>query len=207
MTDVAGKQVPSDASGEMVFDRNPEDFFAETEQAAFCPASIVPGIELSADKLLQGRVFIYADTQRHRLSPNCLQIPTNRPKVPVSNNQRDGAMQHAPYGGTANYEPNTLADGMPCETLGIPISHAHLVGDAVRKKISLTNDFQQAGERYRSLSKVDQEHLVGNIVDSLGKANKQIQQRMVANLAKADAELGKRVTTGLKLQLLETHSL
>lgn len=186
--------------GKMVLDRNPENFFAETEQAAFCPASIVPGIELSADKLLQGRVFSYADTQRHRLGPNYLQIPINQPKVPVSNNQRDGTMQSAPYGGgTVNYEPNTLADGQPHETPDIPMSHPHLEGDIMRKKISLTNDFQQAGERYRSLNKVDQEHLVGNIVDSLGKANKQIQQRMAANLAKADAELGKRVATGLKL--------
>jgi catalase len=186
--------------GKMALDRNPENFFAETEQAAFCPASIVPGIELSADKLLQGRVFSYADTQRHRLGPNYLQIPINQPKVPVSNNQRDGPMQSAPYGGgTVNYEPNTLADGMPHETPNIPMSRSHLEGDVVQKKISLTNDFQQAGERYRSLSKADQEHLVGNIADSLGKANKQIQQRMVANLAKADAELGKRVATGLKL--------
>jgi catalase len=186
--------------GKMVLDRNPENYFAETEQAAFCPASIVPGIELSADKLLQGRVFSYADTQRHRLGPNYLQIPINQPKVPVNNNQRDGAMQYAPYGGgTVNFEPNTLADGMPHETPTIPMSHPHLEGDMVRKKISLTNDFQQAGERYRSLSKVDQDHLVDNIVDPLGKANKQIQQHMVANLTKADPELGKRVATGLKL--------
>jgi catalase len=186
--------------GKMVLDRNPENFFAETEQAAFCPASIVPGIELSADKLLQGRVFSYADTQRHRLGPNYLQIPVNQPKVPVNNNQRDGFMQYAPYGGgTVNYEPNTLADGMPRETPNTPMSHLHLEGDVVRKKIGLTNDFQQAGERYRSLSKIDQDHLVDNIVDSLGKANKPIQQRMVANLAKADSEIGKRVAAGLRL--------
>ncbi|WXG46474.1 MAG: catalase [Candidatus Atabeyarchaeum deiterrae] len=186
--------------GKMVLDRNPENFFAETEQAAFCPASIVPGIELSADKLLQGRIFSYADTQRHRLGPNYLQIPINQPKVPVDNNQRDGFMQYAPYGGgTVNYEPNTLADGMPHETPSIIVSHPHLEGDMVRKKISLANDFQQAGERYHSLSKVEQDHLVDNIVDPLGKATKQIQQRMVANLTKADAEFGKRVAAGLKL--------
>ena len=186
--------------GKMVLNRNPENYFAEVEQAAFCPASIVPGIELSADKLLQGRVFSYADTQRHRLGPNYLQLPINRPRVPVNNNQRDGAMQYAPYGGgTVNYEPNTLAGGMPGEAPAYPTSHYYVEGNVMRRKISLTNDFEQAGERYRSLSKVDQGHLVDNIVDPLGKADKLIQQRMVENLVKADPEFGKRVTEGLKL--------
>jgi catalase len=185
--------------GKMVLNRNPENYFAEVEQAAFCPASIVPGIELSADKLLQGRVFSYADTQRHRLGPNYLQLPTNRPLASVYNNQRDGAMQYAPYGGgTVNYEPNTLAGGMPGEAPAYPTSQFRIEGNITRRKISLTSDFEQAGDRYRSLSKMDQDHLVDNIVDSLGKADKPIQQRMVENLVKADPELGKRVAEGLK---------
>jgi len=186
--------------GTMVLNRNPESFFAETEQAAFCPASIVHGIDFSADKLLQGRIFSYADTQRHRLGANYLQLPINRPQVPVNNNQRDGAMQYAPYGeGTVNYEPNTLAGGMPHEAIAKPTEDYSVKGTVTRQKISLTNDFQQAGERYRSLDKVDQEHLIDNITDSLGKADKPIQQRMVKNLAKADPELGKRVGKRLKL--------
>lgn len=186
--------------GKMVLNRNPQNFFAETEQAAFCPASIVPGIGLSADKLLQGRIFSYADTQRHRLGPNYLQIPINQPLAAVNNNQRDGFMQYAPYGGgTVNYEPNTLAGGIPSEAPATAAEKYHLNADVVRRKISLTNDFEQAGQRYRSLSKKDQDHLVDNIVDSLGKANKQIQKRMVENLTKADKELGKRVAKGLKL--------
>jgi len=186
--------------GKMVLNRNPENYFAEVEQAAFCPASIVPGIELSADKLLQGRAFAYADTQRHRLGPNYLQLPINRPRVPVNNLQRDGAMQYAPYGGgTVNYEPNTLAGGMPREAPAYPTSQPQVEGKVVRRRISLTNDFEQAGELYRSFSKVDQDHLVDNIVDSLGKADKPIQRRMVENLTKADAGLGKRVAEGLKL--------
>jgi catalase len=187
--------------GKMVLNRNPENYFAEVEQAAFCPASIVPGIDFSADKLLQGRIFSYADTQRHRLGANYLQLPVNRPQVPVNNNQRDGAMQYAPYGGgTVNYEPSTLAGGMPREAPATATTHGHLEGDMMRQKISLTNDFKQAGERYRSLRKVDQDHLVDNIVDSLGKADKPIQQRMVENLTEADPDLGKRVAKGLKLQ-------
>jgi catalase len=109
-------------------------------------------------------------------------------------------MQYAPYGGgTVNYEPNTLAGGMPSEAPAYPTSHYRVEGDIVRRKISLTSDFEQAGERYRSLSKVDQVHLVDNIVDPLGKADKPIQQRMVENLVKADPEFGKRVAEGLKL--------
>jgi catalase len=185
--------------GKMVLNRNPENFFAEVEQAAFCPASIVPGIELSADKLLQGRVFSYADTQRHRLGTNYLQLPINQPKVPVDNNQRDGAMQHTIHTGAVNYEPNTLADGMPGEAPAMPSEQYRLEGSVGRQKISLTNDFEQAGQRYRSLSKMDQDHLVDNIVDSLGKTKKTIQKRMVENLTKADAELGKRVAKGIKL--------
>jgi len=186
--------------GMMVLDRNPENYFAEVEQAAFCPAAIVPGIDFSADKLLQGRIFSYGGTQRHRLGANYLHLPVNQPKVPVSNNQRDGAIQYAPYGGgTVNYEPNTLAGGKPSEAQATVTAKGHMEGDMTRRRISLTNDFEQAGERYRSLSKVDQDHLVDNIVDSLGKADKSIQQRMVANLTKADPEFGKRVAAGLKL--------
>lgn len=186
--------------GKMVLNKNPENFFAEVEQAAFCPASIVPGIELSADKLLQARAFAYADTQRYRLGANYLQLPINRPLVPVNNNQRDGAMQYAPYGGgTVNYEPNTLANGEPKEAPKTAEEVYHLEGDVMRRKISRTGDFEQAGQRYRSLGKIDQDHLVDNIVDSLGKANLPIQRRMVENLSKADQELGMRVAKGLKL--------
>jgi catalase len=185
--------------GKMILNRNQENYFAEVEQAAFCPASVVPGVELSADKLLQGRAFSYADTQRYRLGPNYLQLPVNRPIVPVNNEQRDGPMQYAPYGdGPVNYEPNTLDGGMPHEAPDTPAERYHLEGDVVRRKISLTNDFEQAGVRYRSLGKVDQDHLVDNIVDSLGKADKPIQQLMVQNLSKADQEFGRRVAEGLK---------
>jgi catalase len=88
---------------------------------------------------------------------------------------------------------------MPAEAPAIAASRQTIKGDVVRKKISKTNDFQQAGERYRSLGKKDQDHLVGNIVDSLSKANKAIQRRMVQNLTKADAKFGQRVAAGLKI--------
>ncbi len=186
--------------GKMVLNRNPENFFAEVEQAAFCPATVVPGIELSPDKLLQGRSFSYADTQRYRVGPNYLQLPINRPLTSVNNDQQDGAMQHAPNSGPINYEPNTLGGGTPKEAQPFAASRAYVEGEMDRRKISLKNDFAQAGERYRSLSETDQDHLVGNIVDSLGKADLPIQKRMLENLTNADAELGRRVAEKLNIQ-------
>lgn len=186
--------------GKMVLNRNPENFFAEVEQAAFCPASIVPGIEFSADKLLQGRTFSYSDTQRYRLGSNYLELPINRPLVQVNNNQRDGAMQFGTFSGQVNYEPNSLAGGMPKEA---PMGTSYvyrLEGDVTRRKISLTNDFSQAGDRYRSLSKMDQEHLLNNLIADLMHIDKTIRQRVIENLTKADPELGKSVANGLKSQ-------
>ena len=185
--------------GKMVLARNPENFFAEVEQAAFCPAAIVPGIEFSADKLLQGRTFSYTDTQRYRLGANYLQLPINRPHVPVNNNQRDGSMQIGEFSGTVNYEPSSLDPNVPREALaGNPYVH-RIEGEVTRQKIRLTNDFTQAKERYRSLSKMDQEHLVDNLVADLLKIDRPIQQRVVGNLTNADPEFGRLVAEGLKL--------
>jgi len=186
--------------GKMVLNKNPDNFFTEVEQAAFCPASIVPGIEFSADKLLQGRTFSYADTQRHRLGANFLQLGVNRPVVPVNNNQRDGAMQNGQFSGPVNYEPNSLAVGMPKEVAeaGKPRIY-ELKGEVGRRKINLTNDFAQAGERYHSLNKMDREHLLDNLIADLMHIDKPIQKRMIDNLTKADAALGRFVERGLKL--------
>jgi len=186
--------------GKMVLNRNPENFFAEVEQAAFCPASIVPGIEFSADKLLQGRTFSYADTQRYRLGANYLQLQINRPIVPVDNNQRDGTMQIGQFSGPVNYEPNSLGGGMPSEAPEEGTPHAYRIeGEVARRKISKTNDFVQAGERYRAFSKIDQEYLVDNLIADLLHIDKPIQQRVTDNLTKADPELGRSIAKGLKL--------
>jgi catalase len=192
-------KLPLMVVGKMVLNRNPKNFFAEVEQAAFCPASIVPGIEFSADKLLQGRVFSYADTQRHRLGPNYLQLPTNRPLVEAVNNQRDGAMQIGEFSGPVNYEPSSLVSDAPEEAPeeGTPRKY-WLEGEVARQKISKTNDFTQAGEKYRSLSKMDKEHLVDNLIADLMRIKKPVQQRLIENLTKADPELGRSVATGLK---------
>jgi len=185
--------------GKMVLNRNPENFFNEVEQAAFCPAAIVPGIEFSADKLLQGRTFSYTDTQRYRIGANYLQLPINRPRVPVNNNQRDGSMQIGEFSGQVNYEPSSLDPDVPGEALaGNPYVH-RIEGEVTRQKIRLTDDFTQGGDRYQSLSKMDQEHLVDNLVADLMNIDRPIQQRVVENLTNADPEFGRLVAEGLKL--------
>jgi catalase len=185
--------------GKMVLNKNPDNFFVEVEQAAFCPASIVPGIEFSADKLLQGRTFSYGDTQRHRLGPNYLQIEVNRPTVEVNNSQRDGAMQMGKYSGPVNYEPASIDGGAPMES-PVGIQSTFQVGGAVaQKKISNTNDFQQAEAKYLSLSKTDQEHLIDNLIADLTPIQQKIQERVIVNLTKANSELGKSIAKGLKL--------
>jgi len=184
--------------GKMTLNRNPENYFAEIEQAAFCPASLIPGIEPSADKLLQGRMFSYADTQRYRIGSNYLQIPVNRPKVQVNNHQQDGQMKMSQsFSGTVNYEPESLAGGALRESGEPTFPGKPLNGGMVREKIKKTNDFGQAGERYRSLSESEQDHLIGNIADALSHAEKEIRNRMVNNLSQADPELGRRVAEGL----------
>ena len=108
------EQVPLKVIGRMVLDRNPGNFFAETEQVAFCPTHVVPGIDFSNDPLLQGRLFSYLDTQMTRLGgPNFAEIPINRPKCPVMNFQRDGHMQMGIPTGRVNYSPSSLADQTP----------------------------------------------------------------------------------------------
>ena len=113
-------QFPLMPVGKMVLDRNPDNFFTQVEQAAFCPANLVPGIELSADKMLQGRVFSYADTQRYRLGVNFKDLPTNRSLATVANNQRDGAMQTKIFNGSINFAPSSQGGLISATEAGVP---------------------------------------------------------------------------------------
>ncbi len=186
--------------GKIILNKNPGNFFAEVEQSAFCPATIVPGVDFSNDKILQGRVFSYTDTQRYRLGTNYLEIPINRPKVPVNNNQQDGFMQILPNHGSTNYYPNTLGGDLPKQATETGISEiTYVKGSEVRKPISKKNDYGQAGERYCSLNSIEQDHLVANIVESLSAAIKPIQERMLVHFMKVNKEFGKRIEKGLKI--------
>lgn len=186
--------------GTMTLNRNPDNFFAEVEQSAFSPSALVPGIEPSEDKLLQGRLFSYPDTQRYRLGANYLQIPINCPYAPVRNHQRDGAMNVKQDTSTVNYEPNSTS-GSPQEDPAYAESEAPLTGPALRQKIEKTDDFTQAGERYRSYTKQEQDNLIRNLVNDLKQTSQDIQLRAICNFFRADAEYGMRLAQGLGIDI------
>lgn len=185
--------------GKMVLNRNPENFFTQVEQSAFCPANLVPGIEFSNDKLLLGRTFSYMDSQRYRLGANFHELPTNRPLAAVANNQRDGAMQFEVFKGAVNFQPTSQGGPKIASQEGTPYK-PFIQGNIVREKIFKTNDFAQAGERYRSFDKTEKDHLVGNLVADLSHVtNPAIQKRAIENLRQVDEDLAASVAKGLGL--------
>jgi catalase len=202
-------EVPPIKIGKLVLDRNPANYFAEVEQAAFCPGNVVPGIALSPDKMLQARAFSYHDTHIHRLGSNYHLIPVNAPKcAPENSNQRDALMRVDSNGaGAPNYWPNTFGGPAPDPTAGEP--PFELEGEAGRFPYKHPNDdFEQAGLLYRKvMSEADQQHLVANLVDHLGKAQKRLQLRQSALFYKADPDYGKQVAKGLKLDLRKVERL
>ncbi|WP_146241137.1 catalase [Paenibacillus sambharensis] len=193
-------EYPLHLVGTMTLDRNPANFFAEVEQSAFSPSVLVPGIEPSEDKLLQGRLFSYPDTQRYRLGANYLQIPVNCPYAPVRNHQRDGAMNVNQDNSPVNYEPNSYEES-PKEDPAYRDSEAPITGPAGRKKIEKTDDFTQAGEKYRSYTDEERDHLIANLVNDLKQTNQDIQLRAICNFFRADVEYGMRVAQGLGVDI------
>ncbi|MCA1988840.1 MAG: catalase [Desulfarculus sp.] len=202
-------EVPPIKIGKLVLDRNPVNYFAEVEQAAFCPGNLVPGIAISPDKMLQARVFSYHDTHLHRLGPNYHLIPVNRPKGrPETSYQRDGFMRTDDGGGSGpNYWPNSFGGPGPDPAAKEP--SIPLEGEADRYAYSFPNDdFVQPGNLYRQvMTETDRANLVGNIVDHLGGAQKRIQLRQTAIFYKADPDYGTRVAQGLGLDLAEVKRL
>ncbi len=179
--------------GMMTLDNNPDNFFAEVEQAAFCPGNIIPGIEFSADKMLQGRSFSYLDTQRHRIGPNFAQLPINASVSPVCNNQRDGNMTYHYNPCPINYSPNSLNDNIP-RPANIPVPKPMFTkGYIARTPILKQDNYTQAGIRYRSLSPCEQDHLADNIAIELYKCNKDIITRVLNNFAMASPEWADKV--------------
>ena len=189
--------------GKMVLNKNPLNYFQDVEQAAFSPSNVVPGIEPSNDKMLQGRLFSYPDTHRHRLGPNFHQIPINCPhKAQVHNGQRDGLMSvNGNQGNAPNYEPNSY--GHQVESLCGAYSSFKIDGLCQRSVYTHPNsDFEQAGELYRTVMNADQKTiLVNNIIGHLKNANKKIQEKQVKIFTKCDAEYGKRIAEGLGISL------
>lgn len=186
--------------GTMTLNRNPVSYFADVEQSAFSPGAVVPGIEPSEDKLLQGRLFSYPDTQRYRLGANYLNIPVNCPYAPVRNYQRDGAMVMNADPSPVNYEPNSI-EGTPQEAKEYADSVSPLQGQAGRQRIDKTDDFTQAGERFRSLSEGQQANLIANLVGDLQQTNDDIRLRAICNFFRADRTLGWKLAEGLGVDI------
>ncbi len=196
-------QFPWRPVGRMVLDRNPKDFFNEVEQVAFGTGVLVDGLDFSDDKMLQGRTFSYSDTQRYRVGPNYLQLPINAPKTHVATNQRGGQMSYhvdlAPgQNPHVNYEPSSLGGLNEAPPAGEPYT-PYIAGNLVRQPIDCTNDYQQAGERYRVFEDWERDDLILNLVNTLKPAQRHIQERMVWHFTQCDPDYGRRVAEGLGL--------
>ncbi len=200
--------------GRMVLDRNPDNFFDETEQAAFLPSNIVPGIDFTNDPLLQGRLFSYLDTQKSRLgTTNFHQIPINAPKCPFANMQRDGMMQTLVHKGRANYEPNTLDEagedpGPRPSSEGFRTTETNTAlgnepGDKLRVRDETFGDhYSQPRMFWRSQTENEQAHIASALVFELSKVGlDHIRNRAVSVLRNIDEELATRVAAGLAMKL------
>jgi catalase len=152
--------------------------------------------------MLQGRLFAYADTQRYRIGPNYMELPVNRPLVPVDNNNIDGAMRSSPQQGDINYEP-TNDPSKPVEQPEYKYSEYPVSGVTQQRPIDKTDNFRQAGEFYRSLSPIERDHLIKNLAADLGQptVSQQIRQAMVSHFYQADPEYGTRLAKLIQVDI------
>jgi len=187
--------------GQMELNRNPDNYFAEVEQVAFNPASVVPGISFSPDRMLQGRLFSYGDAQRYRLGVNHSHIPVNAPRCPVHSYHRDGAMRvDGNQGATIGYEPNTKGEWAEQPDFAEP--PMELSGAAQRWNHREDDDyFTQPGELFRLMATDQQQALFDNTAANVGGASVQIQKRHVAHCLKADPGYGVGVAKALGLSI------
>jgi catalase len=198
--------VPVMPVGKMVLNRNPDNFFAETEQVAFCPANVVPGIDFSNDPLLQGRLFSYLDTQLIRLGgPNFQEIPINRPLAAVHTNQRDGFHRMTINRGQVAYSPNSIADNHPRTASAEEGGYAHyqekVEGRKIRDRSEKFKDFfSQATLFWNSMTDVEKEHIVAAFHFEIGKVTRvEIQQGIVDMFNKVNHDLARGIAMGLGL--------
>ncbi|RBW70160.1 catalase KatA [Bacillus taeanensis] len=195
------KDYPLVEVGRMVLNRNPENYFAEVEQATFSPGTLVPGIDVSPDKMLQGRLFAYSDAHRYRVGANHQALPINRPRNEVKNYQRDGQMRFDNNGGSSvYYEPNSY--GGPTEApenkqAAFPVSG---VADSVG--YDHNDHYTQAGDLYRLMSNDERTRLIENIVNAMKPVKSdEIKLRQIGHFYKADPEYGTRIAEGLGLSV------
>jgi catalase len=195
------KDYPLIEVGRMVLNRNPENYFAEVEQATFSPGTMVPGVEASPDKMLQGRLFAYSDAHRYRVGPNHNLLPINRPKAEVNNYQRDGAMRFDNNGGgSVYYEPNSY--GGPKEVSENRQTAFEVTGAAAQAAYDQDDHYTQAGDLYRLMSEDERTRLVDTVVGAMKPVEREdIKLRQIQHFYKADPEYGERVAKGLGLAI------
>lgn len=199
--------VPFKKVGEMVLNKVPDNFFEWTEQSAFAPSNMVPGIEASPDRMLQGRLFSYADTQRYRIGANVLQLPVNRPRAPVVNNNQDGQLDHGTRSSDVNYFPAATA----AKTTAARYRQSTYGVDAVvdAKSIAKTDNFAQAGTFYRALKDADKADLVTNLAGDLNVVTSaRTKTIMVSYFYQADRDFGTRLAGAVNVPVADvTHAV
>ncbi|MCQ9639626.1 catalase [Chryseobacterium sp. WG14] len=205
---VPEEEVPVEIVGTLTLNRNPENFFAETEQVAFHPGHIIPGIDFSNDPLLQGRLFSYTDTQLSRLgSPNFHEIPINRSVNTVHNNQRDGHMRQQIVKGKSSYDPNSIGNGCPFQAMmseGGFTSHGERIsGSKIRERSkSFVDHYSQAKLFYNSQSNPEKTHLQNALIFELSKVTiPEVRERLVGQLAYIDMFLAQKVAEKLGIEV------
>jgi catalase len=197
------KDYPLIDVGVLELNRNPRNYHAEVEQAAFSPANVVPGIGHSPDKVLQSRIFSYADAHRYRIGANYQALPVNAPRCPVFNYQRDGAMRFDANGGTGpNYEPNSFGGPKECPAFAEPA--LPLEGDADRFNHRAGNDdYTQPGDLFRLMTPEQQGRLCSNIARHMASVPRDIQLRQICHFFRADPAYGIGVARALNLDISE----
>ncbi len=196
------KDYPLIDVGTFELNRNPENYHAEVEQSAFNPASVVPGISFSPDKMLQGRLFSYGDAQRYRLGVNHAQIPVNKPRCPVNSYHRDGAMRvDGNYGSTKGYEPNSLGEWQEQPDMKEPPLAINGAADHWNFREDDADYYKQPGDLFRLLTPEKQQVLFENTARGVGGADMEVQKRHIRNCLRADSAYGEGVAKALGISL------
>ncbi|KAI1704286.1 catalase domain-containing protein [Ditylenchus destructor] len=205
------KQYPLIPVGKFVLNRNPSNYFAEVEQAAFCPSHVIPGIEFSPDKMLQGRLFSYKDTQYHRLGTNYQQLPINCPfrARPFANTQRDGQMALGDnQGGAPNYWPNSFNGAVVSTNSHVRESHFAITGDVDRHDAHGDANYDQPAMFWtKVLDDGGRKRLVENIVSTLRMVKPQLQERVIAEFTKVHKDMGRMLQLGIEKYQNNRHHI
>jgi catalase len=196
------KDFPLQEIGVLELNRNPDNYFAEVEQAAFKPSSLVPGIGPSPDKMLQARLMSYADTHLHRLGSNHHQVPVNKPRCPVMNYVRDGQATLGSFGAAPNYWPNShQGTPQPEPSYADP---AWELGQALADRFDSTtghDDYTQPGNLYRLFDDRQKDRLTSRIAGGLRQARPEVQQRMLCHFFRADHDYGTRIASKVGIEI------